>query len=366
MKLTQARRVSLRLATAAAALVTLLAGAGAATAASDGGAKGQLTESRIRWAGVGGTYESLIFVAQYQGWFKKEGITIERILATGGTAISAALAAGSIDITSLGTQELVLATDRKLGFVGIANFAKGPTAFAAISNDVAREAGITDASTFAAKLRALRGKRVGLGAPGSTTTTVALMTFRNYGLEPGRDVQTVNLGSGPALLSAFQRGQIDAFVWIPPQPQVSGGVLADFREAPMWDGVNWSGLTTTQSFLRDHPDTVTAFLRCIVRSWNYIMRFPDAAAAIAARALPNLSSSDFRASFDADFASWTGGLLYTEKGYRKATSIASNVAGRPLNIPLADATTNVPLLAASRALGIKVGPYVKPKPKPKK
>jgi NitT/TauT family transport system substrate-binding protein len=341
----------------AGALVAALVFAGTGAAGRQASTAPQLSQPTVRWAGVGGTYETILFVAQYEGWFKKEGLTVERVVATGGTAISAALASHSIEFASLGAQELALADDKKLGFVGLANHAKGPTEFAVISNDVAKAAGITATSSFADKMHALRGKTVGLGAPGSTTTTVGGLTLKNYGLVPGKDVTTVNLGSGPALFSAFSQGRIDAFFWIPPLTHNADGVLADFRQAQMWNGVNWAAWTTTTSFLSEHPDTVEAFLRAMIKAWNYTLKFPEAAAAIAARALPLLSTNpkDFKAALDADLQSWLGGLLFTPFGYQKALSIASNSSGRPVNSTLATATDVRPLLRASKQVGIGVG-----------
>jgi NitT/TauT family transport system substrate-binding protein len=292
-----ARRFGIRV-VFAAALIAALVFVGTGAAGGKAPSAPQLSQPTVRWAGVGGTYETILFVAQYQGWFKKEGLNVERVVATGGTAISAALASRSIEFASLGIQELALADDRKLGFVGLTNAAKGPTEFAVISNNVARAAGITATSSFADKMRALRGKTVGLGAPGSTTTTVALLTLRNYGLVPGKDVTTVNLGNGPALMSAYQQGRIDAFFWIPPLTHNADGVLADFRDAPMWNHVAWSGWATTSRFLAEHPDSVDAFLRAMVKAWNYTLKYPAAAAAIAAKALPQLSTNtkDFKAA----------------------------------------------------------------------
>lgn len=343
----------------AGVLIVALAFVGTGAAGGKKSSAPKLSQEKVRWAGVGGTYETILFVAQYQGWFKKEGLTVERVVATGGTAISAALASRSIEFASLGTQELALADDRKLGFVGLTNTAKGPTEFAVISNAVAKAAGITAKSSFADKIRALRGKTVGLGAPGSTTTTVGLLTLRNFGLVPGKDVTTINLGNGPALSAAFSQGRIDAFFWIPPLTHNADGVLADFREAPLWNNVAWSGYTTTSSFLAEHPDSVDAFLRAMVKAWNYTLKYPAAAAAIAARALPQLSTNpkDFKAALDADLASWTGGLLFRPIGYQKALSIASNSSGRPVNSTLATATDTRPLLRAQKATGIGVGAW---------
>ncbi|MBM3678919.1 MAG: ABC transporter substrate-binding protein, partial [Actinobacteria bacterium] len=275
------------------------------------------------------------------------------------TAIAAALASRSIDVTSLGIQELALADERKLGIVGLTNTAKGPTEFGVISEAWAQKAGITANSSFEAKIKALRGAKVGLGAPGSTTTTVALLTFRNYGLEPGKDVTTVNLGSGPAQVSAFKQGQIDAFFWIPPLTHTSGGILADFRDAPMWNGVNWSGWVTTSDFLRDHPDTVEAFLRAMIKAWNYTLKFPDAASQIAARALPQLAVDPvaFKAAFDADYKSWTAGMRFTQKGYLKALSIASNNTGKAVQSTIATATNAGPTEKAASQVGISIGPW---------
>lgn len=306
--------------------------------ASDAAAP-QLSLSTFKWGGVGSTNEAIYYVARAKGYFAAEGLTDERITVPSGNALLAGIASGSLHITHTGMQQLLIAVDQGLPIIGIAAHQKGPNEFGVISSSFAARAGITNSTTPERQLAALRNARIGFGAPSSTTTVVAQSALQKAGLSKS-DYRGINLGNGPALLSAFQNGQIDAFFWIPPETFVAEGVRVDFRKLNQWRGINWTGMIVSKQFLAEHRDTTDAFLRAYYRAWLFARDNPRTVKNIVAQHYPNVDPTLLSRSLDVDLANYRGGPLFDFRGYRKALGLASISAGKPISVPMARAVTN--------------------------
>jgi NitT/TauT family transport system substrate-binding protein len=71
------------------------------------------------------------------------------------------------------------------------------------------------------KIRRMKGLRIGITSPGSTTDTTARTLFKARGMDPDQTVQLLPLGGGSNMLAALEKGAADGFVWSAPQPQIA-------------------------------------------------------------------------------------------------------------------------------------------------
>ena len=343
---------------AAASASEAAASAAAAAAAT---APAPLSESTVRWAGFGGMAELLFFVADDAGHFEAEGLEVERIELGGGTNLFSALASGSVAFTQLGTQHGIKAVSRGLDFRGIYGFSHGPNEFGVISPEAAAAAGITNDSTLAEKFEALRGLKIGTGRPGSTTTTLAIGAMEQRGINTESDVELVPLGSGGALLPAYQAREIDAFFWIPPETQIAGAeegsVLIDFRELSELADINWAGYMTTDNYIIEHPDTVRAFIRSVLSARRWALAHEAEALDIARARFPDLDDNVVQQSFKIDFDSLKRSILWREDGFEQGRYILN--LGLPADEPnttlMSAVVTNKFVVEAAEELGIEIG-----------
>lgn len=105
---------------------------------------------------------------------------------------------------------------------------------------------VTVEGTGVQKIQDLKGRRIGTGAPGSGTETIALRILEAYGIDPDKDVQREKLSVAESV-NALKDRKIDAFFW-------SGGVPT----AAVTDLAATPGMKIR---LLDHADAIPALVK---------------------------------------------------------------------------------------------------------
>jgi NitT/TauT family transport system substrate-binding protein len=125
----------------------------------------------------------------------------------------------------------------------------------------------------------LKGKKIGVTAPGSSTNMVVNFFLAKHGLKPS-DVSIIGVGAGAGAVTALRTGQIDAMSNTDPVVTVleqSGDMkiivdtrtLADTRE--VFGGDMPAGtMYCAQSYIDANPNTVQALANAIVRADKWI------------------------------------------------------------------------------------------------
>ena len=127
----------------------------------------------------------------------------------------------------------------------------------------------------------LKGKKLGVTAPGSSTNVLANFVLSKAGLKPG-DVSIVGVGAGSGAVAAMRAGQIDAMSNLDPVITLllrSGDmkVIADTRVVAEADRI-FGGpmpaacLYAPQSFIDKNPATAQALTNAIVRANKWIQQ----------------------------------------------------------------------------------------------
>src|SRR5450755_230646 len=125
----------------------------------------------------------------------------------------------------------------------------------------------------------LKGKKLGVTAPGSSTNVLANFVLAKAGLKPG-DVSIIGVGAGSGAVAAMRSGQIDAISNLDPVITLlvrSGDlkIVSDTRVVAEADRI-FGGpmpagcLYTQQSFLDKYPATAQALANAIVRADKWI------------------------------------------------------------------------------------------------
>ncbi len=103
---------------------------------------------------------------------------------------------------------------------------------------------------------------------GSATDTIARFALRKIGLNPGKDVTLIQVGSGPERLSAALTGRVSASVINPPSSFIAEkkglAIIADV--AQMGLVFQHTGAATTRKYIKEHPDTVRRYVRSHVEA----------------------------------------------------------------------------------------------------
>jgi len=241
-----------------------------------------------------------VYIANQRGYFGDEGLKPEISLAGGGTKAMTATLSGSVDIGISVLTDVIKAHRRgqkNVKVVGV--LLRGYPSGITLSTKAAAEAGVTADSTLADRVRALKGKKVGITAPGAFSDTLVRTLASTHGLDPDRDMDIVPIGGFDNMLAAFRTGQVDACACVPPADvmlvnEKVGIPLVD----PMKD-LDASEIPTAVVYamadtIEKKRDVVVGFVRALARAEALLAENPDDAAAATQVELAQLDSGTFQ------------------------------------------------------------------------
>jgi NitT/TauT family transport system substrate-binding protein len=188
--------VSRRVFTSAAALAV------ASIAAPALRAQGKLERTKVSIA-VGGKaafYYLPLTISEQLGYFKAEGLDIEISDFAGGARALQALTGGSADVVSGAYEHTINLQSRNQFIQAFVLQGRAPQIAMGVS---------TKALPHYKTLADLKGKRIGVSAPGSSTNMVANMVLSRGGIRAS-EVSYVGVGTSVGALNALRSGQIDA------------------------------------------------------------------------------------------------------------------------------------------------------------
>jgi len=191
-----------------------------------------------------------VWIAEDKGLFKKYGIDPEVILIGGASAGGvSSLIAGDVQFLAGAGGAVVSVALNGADVVMIASI---------VNRGVQRVMARSDIK----KPEDLRGRRVGVTRLGAASHLVLLMMLRAWGMTAA-DVQTMQIGSSPAMMAALEKGGIDAAVLTEPTfffaEDQGYRVLADLADMDIY--YLHSMIDTTRGYIRTHRDVALRFLR---------------------------------------------------------------------------------------------------------
>lgn len=209
-------------------------------------------------------------IAESLGYFKAEGLDITIVDFAGGSRALQAVIGGSADVVS-GAFEHTINMQ-----------AKGQKLRAFVLQGRAPQIvlGVNPKTMPGFKTIAdLKGKKIGVTAPGSSTNVMVNFVLAKARLKPS-DVSIIGVGAGNGAVAAMRSGQIDALSNLDPVItllQRSGDlkIVSDTRVVAEADRV-FGGpmpagcLYAPQAFIDKHPRTVQALANAIVRADKWI------------------------------------------------------------------------------------------------
>ena len=210
-----------RLWVSAVAVGTFIVGAGAMQAWA------QAPEKKDVKLGVGGSnslYYLPLAITERLGFFKEQGLNVEVSDFKGGTQSLTALVGGSVDVVTGAYEHTIRMQVKGQDIVAVVELGRYPGIVLAVKKDrMDKIKSIAD----------LKGAKIGVTAPGSSTNMIAWYLMSKSGLKPD-DASFIGVGAGPSAIAAIKRGDIDAISNIDPviaTLEASGDVvvMADTR-----------------------------------------------------------------------------------------------------------------------------------------
>jgi len=209
-------------------------------------------------------------VAEVRGYLKDEGLDVTIADFAGGSRALQALVGGSADVVSGAFEHTINMQVKGQRLRAFVLQGRAPQIVLGINpKTMPNFKSVAD----------LKGKKLGVTAPGSSTNVLANFVLAKVGLKPG-DVSIIGVGTGSGAVAAIRSGQIDAISNLDPVITLlvrSGDlkIVSDTRVVAEADRV-FGGpmpaacLYTQQTFLDKNPQTAQALANAIVRANKWI------------------------------------------------------------------------------------------------
>jgi NitT/TauT family transport system substrate-binding protein len=201
------------------------------------------------------------FAALDAGFYRKNGLDVELIFIQSSTAAVSSLIAGDIQVSNNSGG-------------AVANAAVGGALLAMTAcyvNTLPYELVVAESIKSAEDLR---GKSIGISRVGSASDVAARVLVKGLGLEPVKDVATLQVGGPPERAAAFRTGRIVGFPSPPGTIQLAQGMphriligTTDFQKRydfPMICS------TTSKAYLTSHRETVRKITMALIEATHFL------------------------------------------------------------------------------------------------
>jgi NitT/TauT family transport system substrate-binding protein len=211
-------------------------------------------------------------VAEQKGFFKDEGLDVEIVDFAGGAKALQAVVGGSADVVSGAFEHNINMQAKGQPMRAFVLQGRAPQIVLAVNTKtVPNFKSVAD----------LKGKKIGVSAPGSSTNIMANFVLAKAGLKPS-DVSFVGVGASQGAVAAMRAGQIDAISNLDPVITILARsndikIISDTRDVAEADKV-FGGpmpaatLYSPVSFIEKNPNTVQALTNAIVRANKWIQQ----------------------------------------------------------------------------------------------
>jgi len=246
----------------------------------------QTPEKKDVHISVGGKaafYYLPLTIAEQLGYFKDEGLNVKISDFSGGSQALQAVIGGSADVVSGAFEHTINMQAKKQSLIAFVQLGRAPQIAVGISKaKAANYKGPAD----------LKGLKMGVSAPGSSTNIILNAFLAKGGLKPN-DVAVIGVGTGAGAVAAVKSGQIDGTSNTDPimtklEMEGSLKIIADTRsmqgtEALFGGPMPAASLYAPAKWVKENPNTVQALANAIVRADKWITK---ASATDVSKAVP--------------------------------------------------------------------------------
>ncbi|MCC6198051.1 MAG: ABC transporter substrate-binding protein [Burkholderiales bacterium] len=213
----------------------------------------------------------LIEVATKQGLWEKNNLKPNFITAQNGPAAVQALASGSVDVAANAPENFLPLVAKGVEFQMFVG--QNKQVFLLVANDGFDSGG----ATYPDVMRKLKGKKIGITAPGSASYYTTQYLFQSVNMAAS-DVEYVSYSSVGGAVAAIETRQIDAGVINQPsvfiiQHDKKGQILVDLRKAggpPLISGIAQIGMWARKDWIQSHASVIAAIRKTMAQADVFI------------------------------------------------------------------------------------------------
>ena len=243
--------------------------------------KPELAKVRLAVGGQAALYYLPLVVTQRLGLFREAGVEVDISDFAGGSRALQALVGGSADVVTGAFDHTIQMQAKNQPVVALVELGQFPGFVLALLN--------TKAAAYRSPAD-LKGMKIGVTAPGSSTHFMALQLMAKSGLKPD-DASFLGVGATTTAVAAVKRGEIDAIVNTDPavallQREGLIKIVADTRTRDgtreVYGGIYPAAVMyASPAFIDKNPHTVQALVNAFVRGLAFMRSHsPEEVAAV--------------------------------------------------------------------------------------
>jgi NitT/TauT family transport system substrate-binding protein len=235
----------------------------------------------IKIAGVNLMTFSPAFLAKSLGYYADEGLDVTIVATDSGDASVSAMLGGSVVAVTTGFDTPIELAAKGQAIQSLTGLEMA-TIYAFVGGNTFPDIPADDPQAF---VNAMRGKKFGVAAAGSTGDTIARGVFSEYGLNPDEDVTIIAVGTGAEASAALRAGAVDALVTYEPDlTQIThagvGRIVFDLRNTAKettYSKLPTSTLQATKEWIDANPGVAQKLVRAVTRANNTLREDPKTA-----------------------------------------------------------------------------------------
>jgi NitT/TauT family transport system substrate-binding protein len=243
--------------------------------------KPELAKVRLAVGGQAALYYLPLVVTQRLGLFREAGVEVDISDFAGGSRALQALVGGSADVVTGAFDHTIQMQAKNQPVVALVELGQFPGFVLALLN--------AQAAAYRSPAD-LKGMKIGVTAPGSSTHFMALQLMAKSGLKPD-DASFLGVGATTTAVAAVKRGEIDAIVNTDPavallQREGLIKIVADMRTRDgtreVYGGIYPAAVMyASPTFIDKNPHTVQALVNALVRGLAFMRSHsPEEVAAV--------------------------------------------------------------------------------------
>jgi NitT/TauT family transport system substrate-binding protein len=310
------RHITILGAALAAALALAAAPAGPAQAQAPAPEKRQVT---LAVGGKGLLYYLPLTIAERLGYFKEQGLDLTINDFRGGAESLKSLVGGSVDVVTGAYEHTIRMQSKGQDIRAVIELGRFPGMVLAVKKDKAAQV---------KSFKDLKGMKIGVTAPGSSTNFFVNAIIAKEGLTP-QDVSIIGVGAGPSAVAAIKKGDIDAIVNLDPvitklMQDGDIAILADSRteegNMKLFGGNNPAAVVYLKNdFIEKNPQTVQALVNAFYKALKWLEKAtPEAVAGMVPEEYYLGDKPLYLTAVKASSAMYSRNGIITETGMKNA------------------------------------------------
>lgn len=203
------------------------------------------------------------------------------------------------------------------------------------------------------KVTDLRGKTIGISSYGSQLHLSSVTALRQFGLEPGKEINLLPSGDDNARLAALESGRIDATFAASPTEIVGAKMgykvllwTRDYVQLPQ------NAVVVTNKKLKQSTDQVKRMIKGTIEALRFLRERKEESIELASK-WTKLDAATMRAVLDNYLQAYSGDGTMTDPMLQAAIQMELERSKLQKEIPVSQVADRTPLFQAQKELGLR-------------